>query len=60
LSTNEGPRMDVGFGIGAGAQYYFKNKYGIFIYPQTNIHSLAVGLAEEHVTFGLAYRILKK
>lgn len=57
LSTNEQHGVDVGFGIGAGAQYYFRNKYGIFIFPQTNIHSLTYGLSEKHVAFGLAYRI---
>ena len=52
-----GYQVDLGFGIGAGVQYYYRNRFGIFIYPQTNIHSLAVGLSEEHVAFGLAYRI---
>jgi hypothetical protein len=49
--------IDIGFGIGAGVQYYFKNKYGFFIYPQTNVHTIAIGLSENHVAFGLAYRI---
>lgn len=52
-------KLDLGVGIGAGVQYYFKNKYGVFIYPQTNIHSLAVGLAEQHITYGISYRIHK-
>jgi hypothetical protein len=60
LSNNIGKDggLDVGFGIGAGIQYYFKNKYGIFIYPQTNVHSPTVGLSEKHITFGLAYKII--
>lgn len=57
LGVNEGNGIDIGFGIGAGVQYYFNNKYGIFIYPQTNIHTLTIGLSEQHVAFGLAYRI---
>ncbi len=60
ISDMGGYKMDLGFGIGAGVQYYYKNRYGIFIYPQTNIHSIAVGLSEEHVAFGIAYRIPKK
>lgn len=50
-------RPDLGVSIGAGVQYYFNNKVGIFIYPQTNIHSITVGLKESHTAFGLAYRI---
>ena len=49
--------VDLGVSIGAGVQYYFKNKYGVFIYPQTNIHTLTIGLLENHTSFGLAYRI---
>lgn len=52
----EGP-LDLGFGIGAGLQYYLKNKYGFFIYPQTNIHTPTIGLSERHIAFGLAYKI---
>lgn len=52
-------QADLGVGIGAGVQYYFKKKYGIFIYPQTNIHSLTIGLAENHVAYGIAYRLTK-
>ncbi|HTM98279.1 MAG TPA: hypothetical protein VL088_06035 [Pedobacter sp.] len=51
-----GSDLDFGVGIGVGVQYYFKNKYGVFIYLQRNIHRLTVGLVEEHVAFGLAYR----
>lgn len=47
----------LGAGIGAGLQYYHQNKYGIFIYPQINVHSLDIGLIERHISFGLAYRI---
>lgn len=54
---DRGYAVDLGVGIGAGVQYYFKNKYGIFIYPQTNVHRLTIGLLENHVAFGLAYRI---
>jgi len=57
FGENDGLGIDIGFGIGAGVQYYFKNKYGVFIYPQTNIHSLTIGLSEQHVAFGLAYKI---
>lgn len=59
LNANVGghDEIDVGVGIGAGVQYYFKNKYGIFIYPQTNIHTITIGLKESHTAFGLAYRI---
>ena len=62
LSNNIGRSggLDVGFGAGAGVQYYFKDKYGFFIYPQTNVHSPTVGLSEKHITFGLAYRIQKQ
>lgn len=56
----QGSDLDLGFSIGAGIQYYFKNKYGVFIYPQRNIHTLTIGLVEEHVAFGLAYRIPNK
>ena len=55
-----GKGSTIGFGIGAGAQYYYKNKYGIFIYPQANVHSIEIGLAESHIAVGLAYRIQKK
>lgn len=55
--VGKGRQIDLGVGIGAGVQYYFKNKYGVFIYPQTNIHTLTIGLLENHVAFGLAYRI---
>ena len=48
---------DLGVSIGAGVQYYFNNKYGVFIFPQTNIHSITVGLKESHTAFGIAYRI---
>lgn len=51
--------VDLGVSIGAGVQYYFKNKYGFFIYPQTNVHRLSIGLSENHVAFGVAYRIPK-
>ncbi len=57
LDRGRGRAVDLGVGIGAGVQYYFKNKYGIFIYPQTNIHTLSIGLQENHTSFGLAYRI---
>lgn len=59
LNTDLGEHdeVDIGFGIGAGVQYYFKNKYGIFIYPQTNLHTITIGLKESHTAFGLAYRI---
>lgn len=56
----KGHPVDLGFGIGAGIQYYFKNKYGVFVYPQTNIHTIAIGLLENHIAFGLSYRIPKK
>ena len=52
-----GYRPDFGVSIGAGMQYYFNNRFGIFIYPQTNIHSITVGLKESHTAFGLGYRI---
>ncbi len=55
----ENPRLQAGFGIGAGAQYFYKNKYGVFIYPQVNIHNTTVGLAEHHIAYGLAYRFHK-
>ena len=56
-TTGQEKGLDVGVGIGAGVQYYFKNKYGFFIYPQTNIHTPTIGLSEQHIAFGLAYRI---
>lgn len=61
LNTDLGEQdeVDIGFGIGAGVQYYFKNKYGVFISPQTNVHTLTIGLSEKHLAFGLAYRIPK-
>lgn len=60
LGSNESNGLDVGFGIGMGVQYYFKNKYGIFIYPQANVHTLTIGLSERHVATGFAYRFQKK
>lgn len=59
LRSNDSNGLDVGFGIGAGVQYYFQNKYGIFIYPQTNVHTLTIGLSEQHIAAGLAYRFQK-
>jgi len=50
-------QVDLGAGIGAGVQYYFKNKYGFFIHPQTNVHTLIIGLSESHIAFGVSYRI---
>ncbi|KQC01516.1 hypothetical protein [Pedobacter sp. Hv1] len=50
----------LGAGIGAGVQYYHKKGYGIFIYPQTNVHDLAIGLVERNISFGLAYRIPRR
>lgn len=58
ISLN-GEGTNLGFGIGAGVQYYYRNKYGFFIYPQANVHTVEVGLAESHIAFGLAYRIKK-
>lgn len=55
-----GEAHNLGLGIGAGVQYYYKNKYGIFVYPQANIHTIGIGLAESHVTAGFAYRFQKK
>ncbi len=60
IGTNDSNGLDVGFGIGAGIQYYHKNKYGVFIYPQANLHTLTIGLSERHIAYGLAYRIQKK
>lgn len=54
---DRGRQTDLGVSIGAGVQYYFKNKYGVFIYPQTNVHTLTIGLLENHTSFGIAYRI---
>jgi hypothetical protein len=59
ISLN-GEGHKLGFGIGAGIQYYRKNKYGIFIYPQANIHTIGIGLAESHISAGLAHRFQKK
>lgn len=60
LNTEVGQsdQVELGVGIGVGVQYYFKNKYGFFIYPQTNIHRVTIGLKENHIAFGLSYRIL--
>ncbi len=60
LGSKESNGIDVGFGIGAGLQYYHKNKYGIYIYPQANVHTLSIGLSEHHIAAGLAYRFQKK
>jgi hypothetical protein len=50
-----------GVGIGGGVQYLHHNKFGIFIYPQANIHELfESGIVETNVTFGLAYRIPRR
>lgn len=50
-----------GVGIGGGVQYLHHNKFGIFIYPQVNIHELfESGIVENNVTFGLAYRIPRR
>lgn len=60
IGANESNELDFGFGIGAGLQYYFKNKLGVFIYAQANIHTISIGLSEQHVSAGLAYRFQKK
>jgi len=60
INLANGDGHSLGLGVGAGLQYYHKNKYGIFIYPQANLHTLGIGLAESHVSFGLSYRLVKK
>ncbi len=47
----------LGIGIGGGIQYVHKEKYGIFVYPQVNVHSIDFGLLEQHTSFGISYRI---
>ncbi|MES2651420.1 MAG: hypothetical protein V4663_06760 [Bacteroidota bacterium] len=59
VDITKGIKPSLGVGIGVGAQYYYKNKYGIFIYPQTNLHTLDIGLTEQHITYGISYRIHK-
>ncbi|MES2417451.1 MAG: outer membrane beta-barrel protein [Bacteroidota bacterium] len=51
----------VGATAGLGVQYYYKNRFGLTINPQANLHGLITGegLIETNVTFGLAYRINK-
>lgn len=52
----------IGTGLGAGLQYYFKDKVGFYINPQFNIRNLAsfsgspYKLASTQVAFGLAYK----
>lgn len=50
----------IGIGVGGGIQYFYKEKYGVFIYPQVNVHSLGFGLIEQHTSFGISYRIVNK
>lgn len=51
--------IDMGVSFGVGIQCYFKNKAGIFIYPQKNIHKLSIGLVEKHNAFGITHSINK-
>lgn len=55
----------IGLGAGAGAQYYFNNKIGLFLNPQLVFHSLLNfndatyprRLYEANVTVGLSYKL---
>lgn len=50
-----------GIGIGGGLQYLHHNKFGVFIYPQANIHEFFDrGIMEANISFGLAYRIPRR
>lgn len=60
-SYNSGIKSGLGVTAGFGMQYYYKNKFGVTINPQANLHGLITGygLMESNITFGLAYRIVK-
>ncbi|EOR95408.1 hypothetical protein ADIARSV_1409 [Arcticibacter svalbardensis MN12-7] len=55
----------IGLGAGAGAQYFFNNKIGLFVNPQLVFHSLLNfndethprKLYEANVTIGLSYKL---
>ncbi len=53
----------IGTGLGAGLQYYFKNKFGVYVNPQLELRNLAsfsgspYKLASTQIAFGLTYRI---
>ncbi len=54
-----GIESSLGIGLGGGIQYVHKEKYGIFVYPQVNIHNIGYGLLEHHTSFGISYRLGK-
>lgn len=55
----------IGAGIGAGVQYYFTNKIGIYANPQLGLRNLLsfstqnqkASLLDASISFGLAYRL---
>lgn len=53
----------LGLNLGLGLKYSFKNKIGVFINPQFNVHNLVsftennLGFNETNLTFGLKYQL---